>query len=243
MESRMEKYYIKDMSNFERTKKNCGLYKDISKEISDLENLPIPDNSNEIDLDGLKKIIYSRDEYRKSKEKETVKEEEPILKKEEKRVYDINVLLENAKNEINRNNEVTNNKIINHNFLTNMEEEKIPYHDDAIELSNMETDKNKKITEDSLPLDLLVDLKGNDNTIVTDPIVKDEVTMIKKIKEGETFYSGSFTFTKKDFDEEKADENDSFIDSKVNTIKIIFLVLGICVIGTAIWFVLTKYIL
>ncbi len=242
MESRMEKYYEKDLSTFERAKKNQELYKDISKEISDLENLPVPDNSNEIDLDGLKKIIYSRDEYRKNKEKEIVKEEEPIVKREEKRVYDINVLLENAKNEINRSNEVTNEKKIYHNFLTNLEEEKIPYHDDAIELSNMETDKKEKVSEDSLPLDLLVDLKGNDNTVVTDPIVKDEVTMIKKIKDGETFYSGSFNFTKKDFDE---DDDDTLLedDTSSNILKIIFLIFGLIVIAAAIYFILTKYVL
>ena len=82
MESRMEKYYEKDLSLFERSKRNEALYKDVSKEISDLENLPIPDNSNEIDLDGLKKIIYSRDEYRKAKkeEKEVIKEDIPVEK-------------------------------------------------------------------------------------------------------------------------------------------------------------------
>lgn len=241
MESRMEKYYEKDLSSFERTKKNKDLYKDISKEISDLENLPIPDNSNEIDLDGLKKIIYSRDEYRKNKEKEIIKEE-PIAKKEEKRVYDINVLLENAKNEINKNNEVTNKKIISHNFLTSLEEEKIPYHDDAIELSNIETEKKDIINGDSLPLDLLVDLKGDDNTIVTDPIVKDEVTMIKKIKDGETFYSGSFTFSKKDFDEVE-DEEVAEKNSSNNIIKIIFLIIGLIILIGAIYFVLKNYIL
>ena len=242
MESRMEKYYEKDLSSYERTRKNQDLYKDVSKEITNLENLPIPDNSNEIDLDGLKKIIYSRDEYRKNKGKEIVKEEEPIVKREEKRVYDINVLLENAKNEINRSNEVTNTKKINHNFLTTLEEEKIPYHDDAIELSNMEPDKKKEVSEDSLPLDLLVDLKGDDNTVVTDPIVKEEVTMIKKIKDGETFYSGSFNFTKKDFDD---DEDDNLLedDTSGNVIKIIFLIFGLIVIGAAIYFILTKYVL
>jgi len=242
MESRIEKYYEKDLSSYERTRKNQDLYKDVSKEITNLENLPIPDNSNEIDLDGLKKIIYSRDEYRKNKEKEIVKEEEPIVKREEKRVYDINVLLENAKNEINRSNEVTNTKKINHNFLTTLEEEKIPYHDDAIELSNMEPDKKKEVSEDSLPLDLLVDLKGDDNTVVTDPIVKEEVTMIKKIKDGETFYSGSFNFTKKDFDD---DEDDNLLedDTSGNVIKIIFLIFGLIVIGAAIYFILTKYVL
>lgn len=243
MESRMEKYYEKDLSLFERSKRNEALYKDVSKEISDLENLPIPDNSNEIDLDGLKKIIYSRDEYRKVKEEKKEVEDIPVEKPiKDNRIYDINVLLENAKNEINRSNEVTNTKKINHNFLTNLEEEKIPYHDDAIELSNMEPDKKKEVSEDSLPLDLLVDLKGNDNTVVTDPIVKDEVTMIKKIKDGETFYSGSFNFTKKDFDEVE-DDDDFMEDTSGNVIKIIFLIFGLIVIAAAIYFVLTKYVL
>ena len=244
MESRMEKYYEKDLSSFARSKRNETLYKDVSKEISDLENLPIPDNSNEIDLDGLKKIIYSRDEYRKAREEKKEKVEDIPIEKpiKDNRIYDINVLLENAKNEINRSNEVTNTKKINHNFLTNLEEEKIPYHDDAIELSNMEPDKKNEVSEDSLPLDLLVDLKGDDNTVVTDPIVKEEVTMIKKIKDGETFYSGSFNFTKKDFDE--VEDDDNFMeDTSSNVIKIIFLVFGLIVIAAAIYFILTKYVL
>ena len=57
MESRMEKYYKDDLSTFERTKKNEKLYKDVSSQISDLDNLPIPDNANEIDVNGLKDII------------------------------------------------------------------------------------------------------------------------------------------------------------------------------------------
>lgn len=242
-ESRVEKYYYQDLESYERVKRNQDLYKDLSKEISDLDNLPIPDNSNEIDLDGLKKIIYSRDEYRKEKERkekpqyETLKEEEP----NDKRIYDINVLLENAKSELNKNNEINTGKKIKTNFLTDLEEEKIPYHEDAIEISNMESEK-KSSDEDSLPLDLLVDLKGEDNTLITDPIIKDEVTMIKKIKDGETFYSGSFNFTKKDFEEN--DDEDNFLgETSHNAVKIVFLIFGLLLIGAAIFFILTKYII
>lgn len=248
MESRMEKYYEKDLSSFERTKKNQDLYRNVFREMSDLDNLPIPDNANEIDLDGLKKIIYSRDEYRKSKEQETISvEDNQSIQPEkrlqsEKKVYDINVLLENAKNEINRSNDAINERKIKHNFLTSLEEEKIPYHDDAIELSNMETEKKEDANDDSLPLDLLVDLKGDDNTVVTDPIVKDEVTMIKKIKDGETFYSGSFNFSKKDFDEAEEDE-DTSDNTFGSIIKIIFLIFGLLIVGAAIYFIMTKYIL
>lgn len=245
MESRMEKYYKDDLSSFNRSKKNQDLYKDISKEISDLENLPIPDNSNEIDIDGLKEIISSRDEYRKSKElSKTFTSEKPLIeepKKEKNKVYDINVLLENAKNEVNRSSEVIGEKRIRNNFLTSLEEAGIPNSDDAIEVSTTIVEEKKvSINTDSLPLDILVDLKGDDNTIVSDPIVKEEVTMIKKIKDGETFYSGSFNFSKKDFDEEDAE----FIIEKSHTgIKVFFLILGFLVLAAAIYLILTKYVL
>lgn len=248
MESRMEKYYKEDLSSFERSKKNEKLYKEVSKVISDLDNLPVPDNSNEIDMDGLKQIISSRDEYRKSKELErTLIQNKPLVeesKPKEAKIYDINVLLENAKNEVNKKNEVENKRIINTNFLTNLEEANIPNNNDAIEVSfPMKNESNVPSNTDSLPLDILMDLKGNENTVVTDPIVKEEVTMIKKIKDGETFYSGSFNFTKKDFDE-YSDEDDNFLENKSHTgLKVFFLVLGIIILIVALYLIVTQYIL
>ena len=45
--------------------------------------------------------------------------------------------------------------------------------------------------------------------------------MIEKIKDGETFYSGSFNFTKKDF----ADEDDDLFEEKSHTgVKVFFLI-------------------
>lgn len=247
MESRMEKYYRDDLSTFERTKRNQKLYSDISGQISDLDNLPIDDNVNEIDINNLKSIISSRDEYHKAKAMgRTIVMDKPLVeekkKKEENKVYDINVLLENAKNEINRSADVTNDKRINTNFLTNLDEANIPYHDDAMEIASEEViDDKKKSNTDSLPLDILTDLKGSDNTIVTDPIVKDEVTMIKQIKDGETFYSGSFNFSKKDFDEE---DDDDFFEEKNHTgVKVFFLIFGLLVLASLIYLIITRYVL
>ena len=246
MESRMEKYYKEDLNSFERSKKNEKLYKEVSREISDMDNLPIPDNSNEIDMDGLKQIISSRDEYRKSKELErTFVSRKPLVEEEPKKdkIYDINVLLENAKNEVNKSNLVTNKRMINANFLTNLEEANIPKSDDAMEVSVPITlEEKKKSSTDSLPLDILMDLKGSDNTIVTDPIVKDEVTMIKKIKDGETFYSGSFNFTKKDFDEVEDDED--FLEENHHTgLKVFFIIVGVLLLLGTVYLILTKYVL
>ncbi|MGM9876846.1 MAG: hypothetical protein ACI310_06445 [Bacilli bacterium] len=249
MESRMEKYYKEDLSSFNRTKRNEKLYREISSEISNLDNLPIPDNLSEIDINGLKEIISSRDEYRKAKElkeRDTFRREE-ILREESKennRIYDINVLLENAKNEINKSAEVNKeeDKKIDANFLTSLEDANIPVADDAIELSEQLPEKEEKESNtDSLPLDILVDLKGDDNTSVTDPIVKEEVTMIKKIKEGETFYSGSFNFSKKDFDE---DDDERLFEEKSHTgIKIFFLIFGLLVLAASMYFIITRYVI
>ena len=245
MECRMEKYYKENPEYYKRSKRNEALYRDITRDMNDLDNLPIPDNSNEIDIDGLKQIISSRDEYRKAKDMGRTVTRERVVeepKEDKRRVYDINVLLETAKNEVNKNNEVEGKKLINANFLTDLDDANLPSND-LVEVSEVtsENEKEKEVSNtDSLPLDILVDLKGTDNTVVTDPIVKDEVTMIEKIKDGETFYSGSFNFTKKDF----ADEDDDLFEEKSHTgVKVFFLIVGLLLLAGVIYLAITKYVL
>lgn len=247
MESRMEKYYKENPEYYKRSKRNEALYRDITRDMNDLDNLPIPDNSNEIDIDGLKQIISSRDEYRKTKDMGRTVTRERVVeepKEDKRRVYDINVLLETAKNEVNKNNEVEGKKLINANFLTDLDDANVPSND-LVEVSEVtsENEKEKEVSNtDSLPLDILVDLKGTDNTVVTDPIVKDEVTMIEKIKDGETFYSGSFNFTKKDFADEEDDDN--FFEEKSHTgLKLFFLIIGLVLLAAVIYLAITKYVL
>ena len=245
MESRMEKYYKENPEYYKRSKRNEALYRDITRDMNDLDNLPIPDNSNEIDIDGLKQIISSRDEYRKAKDMGRTVTRERVVeepKEDKRRVYDINVLLETAKNEVNKNNEVEGKKLINANFLTDLEDANVPSND-LVEVSEVTSEKEKEVSNtDSLPLDILVDLKGTDNTVVTDPIVKDEVTMIEKIKDGETFYSGSFNFTKKDFADEEDDDN--FFEEKSHTgVKVFFLIVGLILLAGVIYLAITKYVL
>ena len=248
MESRMEKYYRQDLSVPERSKRNASLYNDVASQIDTFDKLPVPDNSNEIDADGLKRIISSRGEYRKSREKENASRIDVSTEEEKKsnKVYDINVLLENAKNEINRSAEVTKEKKITANFLTDLEDANIPNNDEALEISSLVEERNEKkevSNTDSLPLDILTDLKGGDNTVVTDPIIKDDVTFIKKIKDGETFYSGSYTFSKKDFAVDE-DDDEPFIDEDGhNGLKIFLIIIGVAIIGVVAYFVITKYLL
>ena len=66
--------------------------------------------------------------------------------------------------------------------------------------------------------------------------------MIEKARDSETFYSGSFTFSKKDFDNDDLDE--SFIEKKSHVgLKVFFLILGLLILVAAIYFILTTYVL
>ena len=66
--------------------------------------------------------------------------------------------------------------------------------------------------------------------------------MIKKIKEGETFYSGSFNFSKKDFDED--DDNEKLFDEKSHIgIKVFFLIFGLLVLAASMYFIITRYVI
>ena len=68
MESRMDKYYKSDISDCSRSKRNSKLYKDIYGDYSNLERLPISENSSEINMSDLNKMISSREEYKKAKQ-------------------------------------------------------------------------------------------------------------------------------------------------------------------------------
>ena len=126
------------------------------------------------------------------------------------------------------------------------DEKEVPSNNDAYEEAQKVVDKhqdgdiNKNSITDSLPLDILTDLKGSDNTVVTDPIVKEEVTMINNIKDGETFYSGSFNFSKKDFDES---DDDMFEEKSHTGVKVFFLIFGLLVLAAGIYLIITRYVL
>ena len=105
----------------------------------------------------------------------------------------------------------------------------------------MSQNKEKETSNtDSLPLDKQEELKGTDNTVVTDPIVKDEVSMIEKLKDGETYYCGSYNFTKNEF----ADEDDFLFEEKSHTgVKVFFLIIGLLLLAGVIYLAITKYVL
>lgn len=109
MESRVKKYSTDNFENantsktLTRSDRNAKLYREVYGKYNDLDNLPLDDNTDEIDMDKLKELVLS---YNKKEERE-IRENLNILEQkkrriDEQRVYDINKILEKAKYENNK---------------------------------------------------------------------------------------------------------------------------------------------
>lgn len=251
MESRMERYDEVDINDYQRSKKNATLYKEIYGNYSDLEDLPIPENTNEIEIDSLNSIVGSR----VSKRKEEVKNQDYELEdlednhEDNEKVYDINELLEKAKVE---NAKVKKEETVNKNmpnYLANLESDKstkdIISKYDGNDDDDMPIVKevvieevNDKKGDSTLSLDILSDLKPSGNTLVSEPMITEEDIKENQDKE---FFSSELKFDKKDF--AKGDDDEEFFEEENNHtfLKVILIIIGLSSLFTAIYFILKEY--
>ena len=223
-QSRMDKYYEKnaDVSSEEtavlkqsRTKRNQELYKEVSN--LEIENFDlnsnvsvIGENTDNISLDEIKDILSEK--YRENPRKKSFGDTDeialPKINLDETREYDINSILEKAKEkkEVNyeedRLKKVRNSDILKDLDIMNNEEE-IEEKDDLeekptdrretpekekeekqlLDLINtitakelIDNEKNLEVTGELDPLDILSDLRGDDeNTRVMGALVQDVI--------------------------------------------------------------------
>ena len=216
MQTRMQKYYEESNQNPPlRSQKNVDLYENISNyEVDDYKvdsNATIIDNNAQnIDVERIKKILDTK--YNKEPKRRSIVIEEPTeevqVDMDETREYDINAILEKARNEIeDEPDEKEDSKELMEliNTITMHELDAKP----TAEANSEEMD----------PLDILTDLKGNDNTVVvggandseslneTTPIMSLEEAQIAKqeIQEQEekkeVDLANTLAFTQSDFDD------------------------------------------
>lgn len=259
MSSRMSKYYEDDdVTNIPNSRfhRNEELYKEINK--SELNNYDIKsnatilgDNHNEIDVEKIKKILdtkYNETPKRKSirlEETEEVKDEKEITKE-----YDINVILERAKEEKQENYEEERLKKLRNtqfNILKNLDLEKYNRNDDEVaEEDNLETlintiAYNEKNNQSETALDILSELRGDDNTEVLDGL-KEEVkeNNINDTKMINSFYTSSNLIKDKDFEEmeefSKSIESDNVIVKIIISIVVLVFLVGVFLIIKTIYF-------
>jgi len=244
MGSRMDKYKDINLDDVpKRSDKNKELYRQIYNAYDEFENLVVPSNVKEIDLNGLKKEITSRDEYKKVKDysditnnkiirKEIVQEEQ----RRENQIYDINELLNIAVKDNKKENEEvpmmsTDNylkKLKLDSVRTNLDNVKEMYEDIRKET---EDESEELLKTANLSLEILSDLKGdNDNTVIEPPI-KDEYVDVEDKK----FYSDKYVFSKSDFEDkdEYVEVEDNELEEESNSkffFKILLLVFGLVIV-------------
>ena len=218
---RMDKYIEHDDIPM-RSEKNKELYKQIYNAYDEFENLIVPSNAKEINMSDLKKEITSREEYREKRDYEKIVKTKDIsnnavIRKEkmqeeqnkEDEIYDINKLINKAvvkkKDTGNVDISISNGdylkKLKLDNRRTNIEQVKEIYED--IKEEAIDEDESLLKTA-NLSLEILSDLKSdNDKTIVSAPIKSEELP-----DDTMDFYSNTYKFSKKDFDNKDADEDD-----------------------------------
>lgn len=244
-----------------RVAKNDDLYKQINN--SELDNFNVRSNATvignqekEIDVEQIKKILDKR--YNSAPKRKSIRiepqEEVSRISVDDTKEYDLTKVLEKAKDEkVETYEEIRAKKLRNtqYDILNNLnldvkedtEEKKIDPEENLMNLINTitinEAKKKESVKEDIDPLDILTDLKGEDNTQVYDSITS--VTTITEVKEKEkenkdkeevidnSFYTDNL-FKKKDFE----DDSNDFVDEEKLGIGIkilIALVIIVFVVG------------
>ena len=259
METRIDKF--NESKSMSRVAKNSSLYREIND--SELDNFNVRSNATvignqdkEIDVEQIKKILDKR--YNSAPRRRSIRiepqEEVSRISVDDTKEYDLTKVLEKAKDEKvetyeeNRAKKLRNTQYdilnnLNLDVKEDTEEKKIDPEENLMNLINTitinEAKKKESVKEDIDPLDILTDLKGEDNTQVYDSITS--VTTITEVKEKEkenkdkeevidnSFYTDNL-FKKKDFEE---DSNDFVDEEKLGIgIKILIaLVIIVFVVG------------
>lgn len=255
MGSRMDKYN-KESNIPKRSDKNKELYRQIYNAYDEFENLVVPSNAKEIDIAGLKKEISSRDDYRKVKDyneitnnkvirKEVVQEEQ----QHEVELYDINKMLNKAVREKKSSTDDVS-KIASDEYLKRLKLDSYKTNLDAVKeiyddiRKDVEDESEDLLRTANLSLDILSDLKGdNDDTRIEAPI-KEEFLPNNDSK----FYSSEYKFSKKDFDKKDNDDNiDDFYDDELSDsngkffFKILLLIFGLILIVLVIIYLVNYF--
>ncbi len=255
METRIDKY--NESRSMSRVAKNSDLYKEIND--SALDNFSVRSNATvignqekEIDVEQIKKILDKR--YNSAPKRKSIRiepqEEVSRISVDDTKEYDLTKVLEKAKDEkVETYEEIRAKKLRNtqYDILNNLnldvkedtEEKKIDPEENLMNLINTitinEAKKKESVKEDIDPLDILTDLKGEDNTQVYDSITSvTTITEVKENKDKEEVIDNSFytdnLFKKKDFE----DDSNDFVDEEKLGIGIkilIALVIIVFVVG------------
>lgn len=258
MKSRAEKYLNEDTEYIQkRTSKNQALYEEMND--SELKDITITSNArvigenedNSVNVDKIKEILEKN--YHDIPKRSTVKlaeeTQEENIEMEETREYDINAILERAREEKEIDYDKDRLKKIRdtqYDILKNLDfpqakEETKPESKSKEELLNLintiTENELQKTKVDLDPLDILTDLKGDDNTVVIGSSEEPKSSLeeaIKTSKIDDSFYTNSLSFSQSDFDDFN-DLKDQVESNKV-IVRVLIVIVAIAIIVGIVFF-------
>ncbi|MBE6138816.1 MAG: hypothetical protein E7173_03640 [Firmicutes bacterium] len=249
MPSRMEKYYGNSDNRPSRSARNTDLYKELyeTKQYSNVEGIATIEKKNEIDISKIQELLKSHEEMKQDKKpivKRPVRQIEPEPEETEEKNYDIMDVLNKAKSEYNDDNKSRSLKNTQYNILKNINIKEVPEDDSLKNLINTITSTSvlNKMGDRDLSLNLLEELKSNDNTMVgargSNEIFKKDINQETDDTEiDKSFYTSSLGFREEDF-EQLSDIKSSL--KKNNVLITILVFVFLVVVITGILFVLNN---
>ena len=245
LKTRLSKY--EDNEIYSRVNKNQNLYDDMYSN-TNYSNMVVIDDSNEIDISKIKEIIDKENvRERKVDNNQPVNEVYDSIvpkRQDEKKLYDINEVLKDAKERRNILEEANEKrKIQNYKFKDNLEEELsktrrvyenlIKEEKELLNLMNTMTN----VTSDQIANDMFQDLTRDDN--FTEVLEEKPDVNIKQIDNDTTEYStDTFMFNTKDFE-----DMDSLMQDVRKTnifIKILIVVLVLAILAVIAYILFLK---
>ena len=254
MSSRMERYYKKETQGNSRTKRNTRLYNSIYSygKYSNIEGIASIDNTNEIDITKVKKMLDNREKYQAERRYRRLTNDDkqvqdlPVMhskyKEDNDRTYDIMDVLTKAKEKKEPDDKERVLSKTSYDVLKSLDLKRNvnrrDLYDDGLD-SMVQTISNtsalNKLDDASLAADMFSDLQGhNENTQVgkigdIKELIKTQQYDKKEQTMDNSFFTSDLKLKKKDFigygEEEKK-------GSVFKTIFVTILILGIiAVIG------------
>ena len=226
MKSRMDKYYSEN-ELMQRTSKNDSLYDELYREKQTLsDNMVVLNDADEIDINKIKSMIDSRENYKRAKKFEDVVSPTNNIKDEE---------IDYKFDEIDDSN-YDINEIIEKKRSTNEEENRVRKLDTKYE-STMEELSEEFLTHEQQLRDLF-DTVTQTNLAKTDlfsNLREDDSEKTKDEAKEEEFYTNTSKLEKEDFDDEFVEKS-----SNAKVFIIITIILMIIAIGVILYLKVFK---
>ncbi|MDD7630476.1 MAG: hypothetical protein PUJ60_05475 [bacterium] len=226
MKSRMDKYYSEN-ELMQRTSKNDSLYDELYREKQTLsDNMVVLNDADEIDINKIKSMIDSRENYKRAKRFENVvsptnnnKDEEIDYKFDEidDSNYDINEIIEKKRSTNEEENRVRKLDTKYESTMEELSEEFLTHEQQLRDLFDTVTQTNLAKT------DLFSNLREDDSEKTKDETKEEE------------FYTNTSKLEKEDFDDEFLEKS-----SNAKVFIIITIILMIIAIGVILYLKVFK---